>query len=203
MLVVQSQDGGQTWRNPVDAAEVYDLPFHFRNSCFRNFSLPAFAADQTNGTLYIAWSDERNGDADIVLVRSTDGGQTWGAPVRVNDDPVGDGKDQFQPQLAVAPNGVVSVMFFDRRDDPNNVLINVYLAQSTDNGQTFGPNARVTDASSDPSLDAPVPDDGSHVTFFGDYQGLAVDNHFAHVFWNDTRTGSQEIFTAAMPSVQP
>ncbi len=203
MLVVQSRDGGQTWSDPIDAAEVYDLPFHFRNSCFRNFSLPAFAVDATRGTLYISWADERSGDADIVLVRSTDGGQTWSAPVRVNDDAPGNGADQFQPQLAVAPNGVVSVMFFDRRVDPNNLLVDVYLAQSTDGGQTFHPNVRVTDVSSDPAVDAPVPDDGSHVTFFGDYQGLAVDDHFAHVFWNDTRTGSQEIFTAAMPSIQP
>ncbi|HEY7356268.1 MAG TPA: sialidase family protein, partial [Ktedonobacterales bacterium] len=170
---------------------------------FRNFSLPAFAADSARGTLYLAWSDERNGDADILLARSTDGGQSWSVPVRVNNDPVGDGKDQFQPQLAVAPNGVVSVMFFDRRSDPNNLLIDVYLAQSTDGGQTFYPNVRVTTVASDPSIDAPVPDDGSNVTFFGDYQGLAVDNHFAHVFWNDTRTGSQEIFTAAVPSIQP
>ncbi len=203
MLVVQSRDGGQTWSNPVDAAAVYDLPFHFRNSCFRNFSLPAFAADTARGTLYLAWSDERNGDADILLARSTDGGQSWSAPVRVNDDPIGDGKDQFQPQLAVAPNGVVSVMFFDRRNDPNNLLVDVYLAQSTDGGQTLHPNVRVTSVASDPSVDAPVPDDGSNVTFFGDYQGLAADDHFAHVFWNDTRAGSQEIFTAAMPSVQP
>jgi hypothetical protein len=203
LLVVQSRDGGQTWSNPVDAAEVDDLPFHFRNSCFRNFSLPAFAADTARGTLYLAWSDERSGDADILLARSTDGGQTWGAPVRVNDDPVGDGKDQFQPQIAVAPNGVVSVMFFDRRRDSSNLLIDVYLAQSTDGGQTFHPNVRVTNAASDPSVDAPIPSDGTNVTFFGDYQGLAVDNHFAHVFWNDTRTGSQEIFTAAMPSIQP
>ncbi len=203
MLVVRSSDGGQTWSNPAVAAEVFDLPFHFSNSCFRNFSLPAFAVDPTHGTLYIAWSDERNGDADIVLVRSTDNGHHWGAPLRVNDDPVGDGKDQFQPQLAVAPNGVVSVMFFDRRRDPNNLLVDVYLAQSTDGGLTFHPNVRVTSAASDPSVDAPIPDDGSDVTFFGDYQGLAVDNHFAHVFWNDTRTGSQEIFTAAMPSAQP
>jgi hypothetical protein len=202
MLVVQSRDGGQTWSNPVDAADVYDLPFHFRNSCFRNFSLPAFAVDSTTGTLYISWSDERNGDADIMLVRSTDGGQTWSAPVRVNDDPIGDGKDQFQPQIAAAPDGVVSVMFFDRRNDPNNLLIDVYLAQSSDGGQTFHSNVRVTSVASDPSVDAPVPDDGTNVTFFGDYQGLAVDNHFAHVFWNDTRTGSQQIFTAAIPSIQ-
>ncbi len=203
LLVVQSHDGGTTWSAPVDAATVYDVPFHFGNSCFRNFSLPAFAADPHNGTLYLTWADERNGDADILLVRSTDGGATWSAPVRVNDDPLHRGKDQFQPQLAVAPNGMVSVMFFDRRNDPNNFLIDVYLAQSTNGGQSFHANARVTTVSWNPDLDAPIPSDGSHLTFIGDYQGLAVDNHFAHVFWNDTRTGTQEIFAAAMPSVQP
>lgn len=203
LLVVQSKDGGATWSAPVDAATVYDIPGHFNNSCFRNFSLPAFAADPTNGTLYLSWADERNGDADILLARSTDGGATWSAPVRVNDDPVGDGKDQFQPQVAVAPDGVVSVMFFDRRNDPNNVMIDTYLAQSTDDGQSFQPNARVTTVSWNPATDAPLPNPGGSITFIGDYQGLAVDNHFAHVFWNDTRTGAQEIFTAAMPSAQP
>ncbi len=203
-FIVRSADGGQTWSAPVDAAEVYDLPFHFNNSCFRNFSLPALAADPSTGKLYLTWADERFGDADILLATSSDGGQTWGAPVRVNDDPQGNGKDQFQPQVVVAPNGVVSVMFFDRRNDPNNFLVDVYLAQSTDGGQTFHPNARVTTTSSDPSVDAPIPDGGgAQVNFFGDYQGLAADDHFAHVFWNDTRTGAQEIFTAAMPSVQP
>jgi hypothetical protein len=204
LFIVRSSDGGQTWSAPVDAAEVYDLPFHFTNSCFRNFSLPALAADQKTGELYLTWADERYGDADILLVTSSDGGQTWSAPVRVNDDPQGNGKDQFQPQVVVAPNGVASIMFFDRRDDPNNFLVDVYLAQSTDGGKTFQPNARVTTASSDPSVDAPIPDGGgAQVNFFGDYQGLAADDHFTHVFWNDTRTGAQEIFTAAMPSVQP
>jgi hypothetical protein len=202
-FVVRSADGGQTWSAPVDAAEVYDLPFHFDNSCFRNFALPALAADPTTGELYLAWADERFGDADILLVTSSDGGQTWSAPVRVNDDPRGNGKDQFQPQVVVAPNGVVSVMFFDRRNDPKNFLVDVYLAQSTDGGKTFQSHVRVTTASSDPSVDAPIPDSGGSVNFFGDYQGLAADTQFVHVFWNDTRTGAQEIFTAAMPSVQP
>ncbi len=52
----------------------------------------------------------------------------------------------------------------------------------------------------DPAVDAPV--DGYGSQFIGDYQGLAVDDHFAHPFWNDTRTGAQEIFTAAVPSAQ-
>lgn len=50
-------------------------------------------------------------------------------------------------------------------------------------------------------VDAPLDEYGQQ--FIGDYQGLAADNYFAHPFWNDTRTGSQEIFTAAVPGAQP
>jgi hypothetical protein len=56
----------------------------------------------------------------------------------------------------------------------------------------------VTTQSWNPAVDAPV--DGYGSQFIGDYQGLAVDNRFVHPFWNDTRTGAQEIFTTAVPS---
>lgn len=116
----------------------------------------------------------------------------------MNDDPVGDGANQFQPQLAVAPDGVVSVSFFDTRIDPQHKLIDVYLAQSIDQGKSFLKNIRVTTQSWDPAVDAPVDENG--LQFIGDYQGLSSDDHFVHPFWNDTRTGRQEIFTAAIPS---
>ena len=60
---------------------------------------------------------------------------------------------------------------------------------------------RVTTQSWDPTVKAPLV--GNGLQFIGDYQGLAADDHFVHPFWNDTRTGDQEIFTAAVPSVQP
>ena len=59
---------------------------------------------------------------------------------------------------------------------------------------------RVTTQSWDPAVDTPMDEYGSQ--FIGDYQGLAVDNQFVHPFWNDTWTGAQEIFTAAIPSAQ-
>jgi hypothetical protein len=74
----------------------------------------------------------------------------------------------------------------------------VYLAQSIDKGISLLKNIRVTTQSWDPAVDAPV--DGNGLQFIGDYQGLSSDDHFAHPFWNDTRTGRQEIFTAAIPS---
>ena len=162
---------------------------------------PLCGCDPATGQLYAAWADNATGDADILFATSRDGGRTWSAPLRVNDDPPRDGANQFQPQLAVAPNGVVSVTFFDTRLDLQHHLIDVFLAQSVDHGGSFRQNVRVTTRSWEPKIDAPV--DPDHLQFIGDYQGLAVDNQYVHPFWNETRTGAQEIFTAAIPSAAP
>ncbi|MGZ6392409.1 MAG: sialidase family protein, partial [Ktedonobacterales bacterium] len=204
ILAVSSRDGGATWSNPVLVAQVRDVPFQFSPEKYRNFVLPAFTADPRTGQLYLAWEDQHNGDPDILLTTSRDAGHTWSAPTRVNDDPLGSQSYhayQFQPQVAVAPSGVVSVSFFDTRNDPAHRFIDVYLAQSLDHGATFRKNVRVTAQAWDPRVDAPV--DGGGAQFIGDYQGLAADDRFVHPFWNDTRTGSQEIYTVAIPSAQP
>src|SRR5207245_4583157 len=51
------------------------------------------------GNVYIVYCDRLPAtvDYDIFLIRSTDGGMTWSAPIRVNDDPRGNGHDQFNP----------------------------------------------------------------------------------------------------------
>ncbi len=182
-------------------ATIADIYGRFPPEKYRNASLPAFACDPKTGQLYLSWADKATGDADILLATSKDEGQTWSRPIRVNDDPMRNGANQFQPQLAVAPDGVVSVSFFDSRIDPTHRLLDVYLAQSTDHAASFRSNVRVTIASFDPAFDAPIDSYGNQ--FIGDYQGLAADDSFAHPFWNDTRTGRQEIFTAAVPSAQP
>jgi hypothetical protein len=117
--------------------------------------------------------------------------------VRVNHDPVGDGKDQFLPVIAVAPDGVFTCAWFDRRFDPGNRLIDEAVAQSTDDGRTWGHMVRMTPHSWDPAIDAPRPEGKPNNTFIGDYQALAVDNTTVHPLWNDTENGtSQQIHTA-------
>lgn len=152
--------------------------------------------------MVVAWADMRNGDADIYTSRSSDGGKTWSSPYRLNHDRLRDGKDQFQPALAVAPNGTFTCSWFDRRRDPKNHNIDVYIAQSLNDGATFGHNYRVTQHSWDPAIDAPRADGKASTTFIGDYQALAVSNATVHPLWNDTQNGkSQEIRTAVV-SVQ-
>jgi hypothetical protein len=201
LLVITSPDGGTTWTTPVLIATIHDIVGFFPPERYRNLSLPAFACDPNTGQLYITWSDKGSGDPDILFSTSKDHGQTWTSPIRANDDPLRNRANQFQPQMAVAPNGVVSISFFDTRVDPQHRLIDVYLAQSTDKGKSFLKNVRVTTQTWDPAVDAPI--DTSGQQFIGDYQGLAADDHFVHPFWNDTRTGKQEIFTAAVPSAGP
>ncbi len=201
ILVVTSANGGATWSAPVRVATVHDIPDDFPGENFRTAPLPAFAADPQTGQLYVAWSDEQHNESDILLATSTNKGHTWSAPIKVNDDPTGTGAQHFQQQLAVAPNGVVSVTYFSTQVDPQHKLIDTFLAQSTDHGVTFQPAMRVTTQSWDPRVDEPT--DPNNQGFIGDYQGLAADNQFVHPFWNDTRTGKQDIFTAAIPSAQP
>jgi hypothetical protein len=199
LKIVQSTDAGRTFSTPRVIQRIQGLPNHLPNSTFRNFSLPSFAVSRKDGSMVTVWADERNGDADILATTSTDGGLTWTAPVRVNHDRLGNGKDQFEPEIAVAPNGTYTCSWFDRRKDRANTLIDVYIARSTDGGKTFGENVRVTNRSWNPGVDAPQPEGKPNNTFIGDYQALAVDDRTVHPLWNDTQDQrTQQIRTAVL-----
>ena len=65
--------------------------------------------------LVAVWNDQRFGDPDILSIRSQDGGQNWSAPVRVNDD--AGGAAQFFPWVDIDEDGVVHVVWYDRREN--------------------------------------------------------------------------------------
>jgi len=129
--------------------------------------MPVTGVDLSNGpnrgTLYVNWIDARNGDPDVFVMSSRDNGDTWTAPVRVNDDPVKNGKVQFFTWMSVDPiDGAVNVIFYDRRDTTA-AMTKLTLARSVDGGSSFV-NYRI-DVSPfvcDPRV------------FFGDYSGISA-----------------------------
>jgi hypothetical protein len=141
VMTATSQDAGETFNEPVVVDDGLVPPE--RVMLIFTMPPPTVAADDA-GNVYTGWHDARNGDWDAFAARSPDGAKSWQAPVRLNDDPRGNGAHQLLPQLAVAPNGRVEAVFFDRRDDPENVAQHVYYAASTDHGATFGSNVQVT-----------------------------------------------------------
>jgi hypothetical protein len=178
-------------------------------------SLPAMAVSPADGSVYVTWANEHTNttgqDADILLVKGTPnvaGVPIFGSPIRVNQDPLGNGKDQFQPQIAVTASGQVDISYFDRRNDPNDFFIDTYLSRSNDGGTTWT-DTRVTQAMSDARINPPI--DGAGNYFYGDYQGLVADDRCAIPFWQDTHLANlattdanyspyQEVFSARIPN---
>lgn len=122
---------------------------------------------------------------DIVLIRSTDGGQTWSSKVRVNHD--GPGHDQSMPNVAVDERGVVYVAWYDRRDAAYGDSVNAYAAVSRDGGLTFGPDMRLSSRSSAwvgvEHTDAPlIPGE-----LVGDRIAIAAGDAYGMVAWADFR----------------
>jgi hypothetical protein len=140
---------------------------------------PQIGVDARAGTLYVCWSDFRNGDVDVFLSRSTDHGRTWSKAQRVNDDPIHDGNDQFLQWLAVDPvTGAVYVQFYDRRGDPENRKTRITLARSTDGGKTFT-NYDWSDASFT-----------GESAFLGDYMWMAAYDNRVYGIWAEAVSDS-------------
>lgn len=178
----QSHDGGKTFapsRVAVNVAPPYfggagGVPGVSRVMGFPQIGVDARPGKQ-GGTLYLAWSDFRNGDVDVFSASSKDHGRTWSEPVRVNNDPIHDGIDQFFQWLAVDPaTGDVYLQFYDRRDDPDNRKTGFTLARSTDGGKTF-----VNYAWEETPFESRLP------AFLGDYTWLTVLNRKAYGTWTE------------------
>jgi len=145
------------------------------------------------GNLYIAWHTYiSDGNRDLNFIRSTNDGTSWSSKIAIASNI----KDQFWPALAISPTGRIDAVWYDRRDDINNQLVNLYYTNSTNKGATFDPNiVKVTTATSDTS----VPYNPGAGRYFGDYIDLAeTSDGAALAVWTDTRTGNQEIFISAI-----
>ena len=183
LVLTRSTDGGRTFA-PGEEFET-DMLLTRRFLPFLP-EVPQLAVAPT-GTLYATWADGRDGDDDVYLRSSSDGGQSWTAAVKVNDN-AADGTAQFLPKVAVGPGDRVSVVFLDGRGDPREKkLLEAWLATSTDGGKTFD-NLRLSTKPFDASIG---PTFGElYGTDFGTRLGLASGGGKLYASWVDTSAGT-------------
>jgi hypothetical protein len=181
-----STDEGGSFTTPDSIAPVEEIPRTMAGNDYRTPTLLMSGVDlsgtDTDGSLYVTWNDYATGDADVLMISSHDKGSTWTEPYRVNNDTEGNGIDQFFPAVAVSPQGYVHLIFYDRRDDDENVLLHMYYALSMDGGENFTFQANITSESFDGN-NAPH-------AFIGDYIGVTASNTTAYGIWCDTREGT-------------
>ncbi|MEO8285580.1 MAG: S-layer homology domain-containing protein [Chloroflexota bacterium] len=214
IYLTRSTDSGATWSGDrlVSGAPITriggpdyklrELVLAVSSSCFylRINHFPSIAVSPTDpNTVYVAWNDGRweqtldecsttGKHSDVAFSRTTDGGLTWSAPQRLNDDPQGNGRDQFTPTLTVAADGTIGATWFDRRYDPNGELYDLVFSQSTDGGITWSANQRVSDISSNP-------DNLQDLKFIDDVgyrKSVVYGPGYVIPTWIDTRLGTRK-----------
>jgi hypothetical protein len=155
VLVQRFDANGKTSRNPIRVNPQSGEATAWRGD-------PPTLAVSTDGTLYVGWTRTVNSPTghadDIYLSTSHDRGETFDAPVKVNDDqrPVVHGMHS----LSVGSDGRIYIAWLDERNalpvpipsspgghhqmEDNR---EVFLATSQDGGRSFGSNIRIaTDA---------------------------------------------------------
>ncbi len=183
LVLARSLDYGRSWQESLVDAGI--VPIHRFVVLFP--PIPSLAVDRRSGRVYAAFHDARLGDSDVLIWSLPAGGRRWDGPTRVNDTPKHDQRWQYLPQLAVAPNGRVDVVYYDRRSDPENVMNQVSLQSSFDHGKSFGRAASLSSRPFDSRIgfggQQGLPDLGSRLALLSnDYRALAV--------WTDTRAGT-------------
>jgi hypothetical protein len=184
LVLTRSTDGGRTFAPGVEIEADMLLTRRFLPFLPE---IPQLAISPA-GKMYATWADGRDGDDDVYLRSSSDGGRTWSPAHKVNDNGA-DGTAQFLPKVAVGPGERVSVLFLDGRNDPGKKQdLDAYLATSTDGGKTFE-NVRLSLRSFNGTEIGPTFGDEYGVDF-GTRLGLAQGDGKLYASWVDTSAGS-------------
>jgi hypothetical protein len=203
----RSTDQGRTWSDAVDIDAGNVGASH----------PPLLAADPKTSDLYMVWNANvevqntvpgYNGDLDVFLRVSHDAGKTWGDRVVLSDETVK--ANQYEPGIAIAPNGTVHVAWYDFRHSPTDMRVStghsgdtgisdVYYTSSEDHGTTWARPIRVNDRGIDRSKGVWSNNIDSKFNV-----GVAATDKEAFFAWQDTRnalgeTGSEDIYTSSVP----
>jgi len=142
------------------------------------------------GNVYVLAAVQRNSisdPGDIMFAKSTDGGQTWGPPICINDDLEGYNYQWFGT-MSVAPNGRIDAVWLDTRESPSVTLMSeLYYSYSLDQGETWSVNEKLSDPFN--SLIG-----WPNQQKMGDYYHMVSDNAGAHLAWANTLNGGQDVY---------
>lgn len=129
----------------------------------------ARSLDAEGNNLHVTWHDTRDGNYEIYYKRSTDGGATWGADVRISND----NQYSYRPSIA-ASGSTIHIVWYDGRIVNN---AEIYYRRSTDNGVTWGPETRLTNANLGSS-----------------FPSIAVNGNMVHMTWTEYRDVNDEVY---------
>ncbi len=194
----RSVNGGESWSVKETAIPVRGITGILpTKQNIRVNSIPRITVDTSDGpfsgTIYIVTSQKElapaGNDPDIVLFKSTDNGNSWSSGIRVNQDPINNGKIQFFPAIHIDPSGGINILYFDDRNTTSDST-GVFLSRSTDGGQTW------TDYEISDHNFRPTSVSGIGAGNIPDHIDITYTNGKLWTVWMDNSTGIYQIWCA-------
>lgn len=175
LFFAKSTDGGSSFGKNSTISDCVGWDFSIQG-LGRASGFPSMGVDVTNGPnsgkIYVLWGDTRNGDPDVFLISSSDGGETWSPRQRINTDEPRNGKEQWFPSISVDPiDGSINIAYYDRGGQ-DGTKSDVMFARSVGGGKSFT-HIKLNDEVYDLS----------RVGFFGDYLGIDSYGGRVAVLW--------------------
>jgi hypothetical protein len=196
----KSTNGGISWSVTENAFDANGIRGTLHNKAdIRVNSFPRIDVDRSGGPrkgwIYIVGCDKdltpSGSDPDIILHRSINGGATWSAGIRVNQDALNNGATQYFPAIRVDEYGGINIVYYDDRNVGGN-QVQVYMSRSVDGGNTWS-DVQVSDHSFTPEQIQ-----GLSNGYQGDYIGITSGNNKVWPIWMDNSSG---VYQAWMTSV--
>lgn len=208
--VYRSTDGGTsfTLASANQYAGYLGTVVSGRNSVqgMRTRPYPFIAADNSYGTyrgrLYLVYATNvpnvDGAKSDIFCRYSTDMGTTWSSPVTVNDDANSQNNYQWFPSIwCDKETGKLYVKWYDTRNCPTSDSSEVYATYSTNGGQSFVANQKISNAKM--RINCTTCGGGGTPTYLGDYDAVTSNKYSSMLVWTDFRAGSFGSYTAYFP----
>jgi len=196
-----STDGGVTWAVTQNVFAMKGIAGTLpAKSGIRVNGLPRLDVDRSNGPrkgwIYIVTAERdlapAGSDPDVVLHRSSDGGASWSAGIRVNRDSLGNGRIQYFPEVHVDSAGGVNIIYYDDRNVWSDSSSEIMLSRSLDGGDTWTEHV-ISDHTFRPK---PIP--GGSVGYQGDHIALTSTGRTLRAFWMDDHSGLYQVWSAAI-----
>ena len=134
---------------------------------------------------------------EVMIARSTNNGQSFGDPRRINDDAPNPNKWHWFGTFSVAPDGRLDAVWLDTRNAANNTDSQLFYSYSRDGGETWSPNVSVSQPFN-PLIGYP------NQNKMGDYMTIVSDLSGGNVAYCATFNGEQDVYyvRVAPPSLK-
>jgi hypothetical protein len=159
--------------------------------------LPQVVVDNSGGVrdgwIYIVTTEKNispaGSDPDIILHRSTNGGVTWSQGIRVNQDPINNGKIQYFPYIEIDNQGGIDILFHDDRNTTSDST-DIFLTRSMDGGNTW------KEFSLNNSRFKPKPIIGGASSYQGDHISLLAVDDKLYALWMADYSGIYQVWAS-------